>query len=171
MKRLFLLRHGEAPRKQGDTDRQRRLSVNGKKEAMSVGSYMISKSYKPEQTVSSDSPRTIETFELLNSVINSNRAIFTVDLYNVSGHQVLEIIEHSQDDTNNLMIVGHNPSITSVLDLLSAKATRDNLIKSRDYEVTGKLVVIDSDAENWSKISKANNKIVDVYFPNIELLD
>jgi phosphohistidine phosphatase len=168
VKRLFLLRHAEAPRKQGDTDRQRKLNGKGKKESISVGSYMFSRKYKPELTISSDSPRTIETVEIVNSVLKANKAIFTVDLYNASSHQVLEIIEHSLDDINNLMIVGHNPSITSVLDLLDAKATRDDLIKSRNYEFTGKLVVVDSDARCWNEISNANNNIVDVYFPIIE---
>lgn len=171
MKRLFLLRHGEAPRKQGESDKQRMLNSYGKKEALSVGSHMLSKKYMPDLVISSDAPRTVQTLEIVSAAVGTSKIIFTVDLYNVSGHQVLEVIEHSLNDINHLMIVGHNPSITSVLDLLAPKSTREGLIKSRNYEVTGKLVVIDSDAESWATISKANNKIVDVYFPEIESLD
>lgn len=166
MKRIFLLRHATAPRLEGQSDRERALNEKGKRESFEIGVYMNNNNYKPDLVLSSDSPRTTDTFNILNKLLTLKNIEFTNELYNVSSFEILEKIEGVDNSIESVMIVSHNPGVTSVQDIIGVKAALELMQRSKNYDVSGKLVVIDSECENWIEVSRSKNNIIDVFFPN-----
>ncbi len=167
MKRLFLLRHGHAPRGSNESDADRKLSNLGYAEAAEVGNFITKKNYNLELIKSSNSIRTRQTIGKLFEILPQKpKTIFTSELYNVSGHEILEIVKSSDSNIDNLMIVGHNPGITSVLDLIDPIASTDESLKARDYEVTCKLVVLKCFCTDWIELGSCKVEIDSIFFPS-----
>ncbi len=168
MKYLFLLRHGHAPRAMNESDADRKLSALGYKEAEQVGDFLNKKELKIELIKSSDSIRTKQTVAKLLEVYSSSvKTTFLRELYNVSSYEVLEEIKNTENSISSLMMVGHNPGITAILDLLNPTGTSEQVFMSRNYEITCKLVVIKIDIKKWNDIDFSPSKINAVFYPEL----
>jgi phosphohistidine phosphatase len=166
MKYLFLLRHGDAPRAQHESDSDRKLSTIGYREAEQVAEFIHKNNLNIDLIKSSDSIRTRQTVsKLLESYSQKPKTIFTRDLYNVSGYEILDLIKSTESSINNLMVVGHNPGITSILDLINPQGSSEDILKSRNYEVTCKLVIIACNISDWSELDITSCKFQSVFYP------
>lgn len=161
MLRLFLLRHAHAPRNGSQTDRERELDQQGFEEAGKVAIFL--KDYQIDKIIASDAPRVKQTLTKLTSV---SKPIFTPELYNANDSEVLEQIKKIQPAIYNLMVVGHNPGITSVIDLFNIEYedTRQYSL-THNFNVTAKLVIVTFDSENWNDVSRATAKIESLFYP------
>ncbi len=167
MKRLFLLRHANAPRGSNESDADRKLNDLGYKEAAELGNFLMHNNAILDLVKSSDSIRTRQTLGKIFEVIPKKpKTLFTHELYNVSGHEILETIKSSDQAITNLMIVGHNPGITSVLDLIDPSASADTTLKARNYEVTCKLVILKCFCTDWAEVGFCKTEIDNVFFPS-----
>ena len=161
MLRLFLLRHAHAPKAEGQTDRERELDQKGYEEAEIVSSFL--KDYKIDKVIASDAPRVKQT---LSKLVNIPKPTFTSELYNAENHEILSLLKKSQPSISNLMIVGHNPGITSVIDLFNVeyKDTRQYSL-THNFNVTAKLVIVNFHSDNWNDADHAVAKIENLFYP------
>lgn len=167
LKHLFLLRHGNAPRAANESDADRKLSQLGYKEAEQVADFLNISTNPIDLIKSSDSVRTRQTVsKLLENFSSKPKVEFTSGLYNVSGYEILEIIKSTSTEINNLMIVGHNPGITSILDLINPTGNSQDILRARDYEVTCKMVVVKLEQSDWETIDLKPSTIESVFYPN-----
>ncbi len=165
MKKLFLLRHGNAPRVHNESDSDRKLNELGYKEAAEVAEFLNANKWNIDLIKSSDSIRTRQTVSKLLEYAKT-KTTFSRELYNASGNEILEEIKNTSDSVLNLLVVGHNPGITSVLDLINPASSSDDAIGARNYEVTCKLVVVECDLDQWSNIDLSKCSIKNVFFPS-----
>lgn len=166
MNTLYLLRHGDAPHARGETDADRKLNSLGYSESEKVAKYLNAHQLQITHIVSSDSIRTRQTVgKILETYQYKPDITFTPKLYNASGHEILECINAQASKNNSLMIVGHNPGITSVIDLIHCSGDSESVIKSRNFEITCKLVKISFDSNDWRDLGISQAAIESVFFP------
>ena len=127
MKNLFLLRHAKSSWDNaalGDFDRP--LSKRGLSNAILLSIYIQKNSISFELVLSSPSERTQSTLDLvLSSFDPIPKTTFKESIYHASASSLSQLIKEQDDEINNLLIIGHNPS----LHILTETLTNESIVK------------------------------------------
>ena len=124
MKNLTIVRHAEsAPQDVQYLDKNRPLTKNGRNEALIMSQRIRDAEIKPLKILSSSATRAWETALIIAKTIKYNENLLTKDdrLYLADIYNLVCIIEEQNQDVNNLMIIGHNPGLIELINLLSIK--------------------------------------------------
>lgn len=157
MKRLILVRHGKSSWKENLPDDQRPLKKRGYKDAELVTKAFSATKEKSLTLWSSHAVRALTTAEIFKSKLNIPDKDFKVkkELYTFTGAQLLKTIHSCDDSIENLMVFGHNPAMTSVVNLLGDQEF-DNI------PTTG-LTVLEFETDSWKNLK--DGKTILYLFP------
>jgi phosphohistidine phosphatase len=124
MKHLILMRHASAG--PAADDRERPLSAAGQREALSVGGALgalATYGFRPDQALVSPARRARETLAGVRTGLRSLAAAETDEaLYLASARQLLARLQRIPDETAQLLLVGHNPGLSELAQLLAGRA-------------------------------------------------
>lgn len=157
MKRLILVRHGKSSWEQRLPDHERPLKERAYKDAEVVfRTYNMSQN-KPDVIWSSDAVRALETAKIFKNKLQIEDSDFFVKsrLYTFSKPDLKFQIESCDDSVNVLMVFGHNPAITELVNSLGD-------IYFENIPTTG-LVILDFEVNTWKVLKKG--KIILHLFP------
>jgi phosphohistidine phosphatase len=117
MKTLTLLRHAKSS--WDDTsvdDADRPLNGRGERDAPAMGARILAAGVRPALIVSSPANRAWTTAKIVAEALNYPREFLERDssLYLASLNRLLDIVVAQDEKINNLMLVGHNPGLTSL---------------------------------------------------------
>lgn len=153
MKRLMLMRHGDAPNvKEGD--RFRILSEKGMKQSREAGAFLVRTTIVPDLIYVSPVERTMKTLECLAAAFKKTPLTeMQIGLYAASKERILSIIEKCPADINNLLVIGHNPGISELLRFLPiVKDAYHNQLKQYVFPEGG-LVSLLYEIDDWGLVS------------------
>ncbi|HAA76960.1 TPA: phosphohistidine phosphatase [Candidatus Latescibacteria bacterium] len=122
MKRLILARHAKSSWGElGLADYDRSLNKRGKRDAPQMGKRMKALGVSPDLIVSSPAKRAIKTAGKLADEMGYDRdAIVTNEiLYGAHPEDTFAIAQAADDGIDTLMIVGHNPTTTDLINELT----------------------------------------------------
>lgn len=155
MKNLFLVRHAQAVENTGrSTDLYRNLTPQGFRDATKIGRKIFEMDIQPDMIFSSHAERARSTAELIAEQIkfDAQKIEYTEDLYEASARTLFALIKNLNDEWNNILIIGHNPSITYFSEYIT------------HYEIgvvsPAGLVHIRFEVGQWDLISEDNGKFV-----------
>jgi phosphohistidine phosphatase len=112
MRRLILMRHGEAENVlAGIDDRKRRLTAAGQAAAARCGQEIRSLGFSPEIILCSDAERAVAT---MHAVVRSAGLVgvatkIHADLYLADDHYVIQACGDEDDAMETILMIGHNP--------------------------------------------------------------
>lgn len=152
MKQLIILRHGKPePTSWNDDDFSRKLTDFGKNSLLGTAKYFQQQNCNIDTILTSDAVRAMETTEIIAKQlkIREDRIIVNDRLYLASKYTILKHIEKLNDESQVVLLVGHNPGIT---DLINQFAVR------LDYLPTSSAVCFSIDADSWLEIRTAIKK-------------
>ena len=117
MKRLILVRHAKSSLNQPlVSDHERILNQTGISEAKLIGQYLSNNKYTPCHIISSTATRTLETANSIIEQLKFKNKIETQSLiYTDSILNILNLINNIDDQYQCVMLVGHNPTITQLI--------------------------------------------------------
>lgn len=119
MKTLFLLRHAKSSWKNPSlSDYDRPLNKRGKNDALLIAKLLKRKGINIDFIISSGAKRAIETAFFFAGELNLQPKVLE-DLYLASSRTIIRIIDDVDDKTNSILIVGHNPGITDLVNQIS----------------------------------------------------
>jgi len=125
MNELILLRHAHALNAAaGETDSDRHLSPIGEAEAEGAGVWLKSHRSKPTRVLCSPSQRTRETLERVLAQIGYSDARFEPRIYDATPGTLFDLLDEHRD-TDQLLLVGHNPGIETLVALLATGQSGD----------------------------------------------
>lgn len=109
--------------------------------------------------LSSPASRAYSTAEYYAQELLASRDKLRIDdaIYLASQNDLFEIISEVPDDISRLMVVGHNPGMTSFASLLSQQYI-DNI-------PTCGVAVIDFEIDSWSQIKNTSGKMMYFEYP------
>ena len=123
---LYIMRHAKSDWSGPQTsDFERPINGRGRRNSVRVGQWMSDNNYIPQKIISSPATRAKETIELVIEQItkfNREDLIFQDDLYLAGFTQLIEIINTHQNDTQSLMLIGHNPGIENLVNYLCSQS-------------------------------------------------
>jgi phosphohistidine phosphatase len=122
MKKLIIVRHAKSEWKAGVSDFDRPLNESGVRVAPKMGQALIDLGVEPDYVVCSPSKRTNQTATLLlNGIYDLKTINYQELIYNASFFELLQLINNDiPDNVNTLLIVGHNPGVSELIEYLSS---------------------------------------------------
>jgi phosphohistidine phosphatase len=122
MRRLIFFRHGKSDWSAGaSSDHERPINDRGRRAAHTMGRFLAISGQVPDRVVCSSALRTRETLEVAIDAGGWDVDVEVLDeLYLAETARVLEIIRRETDATKSLLVVGHEPTSSEMVRLLSA---------------------------------------------------
>jgi len=160
MKTIYFLRHAKSSWKDAElSDIDRPLNKRGRENAPLIGRLMRKLKVKPQLIISSPSKRTMTTALIVADKIGYQEKNIKIDmdLYGANVAQVVQLIHHLDDTLKNVMLVGHNPSFTLIVDYFTGKPI-DNL-------PTSGFVQINFDVKSWRDVKAKNGEMILFEYP------
>tara|TARA_B100001105_G_C21957590_1_gene259285 strand:- start:5 stop:493 length:489 start_codon:yes stop_codon:yes gene_type:complete len=151
MKNLTIVRHAESSLQDEQyLDKNRPLTKNGRNDALLISQRIRDAGIKPSKILSSSATRAWETALIIAKTIQYSKNLLIKDdrLYLADIHNLVRIIEEQNKDVNNLMIIGHNPGLIELINLLSIK-------KIANLSTSG-TVSLNINTDDWSLITLTN---------------
>jgi phosphohistidine phosphatase len=120
---LYVLRHGEARPGIGVRgDFLRELTTDGRKQITRLAQYLKSKDFKVDLILVSPAKRTQQSLDILTSTLAIKNIQETHDeIFDAEPQKLLDIINNIKQPINNLLLVGHNPGISSLVSFVSGQ--------------------------------------------------
>lgn len=145
MKTLTLLRHAKSSwDESGLSDRDRPLNARGDRDAPVMGRRIMESPVRPSLILTSKAVRAWSTAKIIAREISYPREFLQGDerLYLASVRQILAVLGEQDNGFNSVMIVGHNPGLTDLANLLVPNLT-PNL-------PTCGVVAVNIDSDDWN---------------------
>ena len=155
MKYLLLVRHAESSLNYTNIkDFDRLLNESGILESKLMGQELVERKFTPDYIMSSGASRALETAKILSNKINYdlNEIEINNNIYHGSYENVLEIIKNLSDKYEKLMIVGHNPTMHFLSQILTGE-------KNEGFS-TCSMCYIKFDIENWILIDSGKKQFL-----------
>lgn len=148
MKVLFLVRHGQSSWDDAKlSDRDRPLTDKGKRDAVNVGKRLAESELAVDMLFSSPAKRALATAETIARKLDFKRKKIVLDeqIYTGQVDDLLQVIRAVGDEHKRVMLVGHNPALSELLQCLAGKSTS---------MPTCSVAELRFDTKSWSKIGK-----------------
>ncbi len=153
MKTVFLLRHGEAQDDDYDSDYHRKLTERGKLRTSILADHLKTKKNNFDLIISSGAPRAKASAEIFAShyEYDDDRLIINDLIYNdPTDSDLIQLLWNTDENIKSLLIVGHNPSISSFAEHLTG-LTRINMKKTS-------IIKLQFDNDSWESITPGSGK-------------
>ena len=160
MKQLYLLRHGKSSWDQPRLDDfERPLNKRGHRDAPVMGKVMAGLKLMPDLIITSPAVRAAFNARIVAAEIGFPESKLQYDnrVYEASVNMLLKILCAVDQHVNTLLLVGHNPGLTDLVDYLSDK-------KIENLQTTG-LYGMELGVDNWPDVSEGSGKYILYDFP------
>jgi phosphohistidine phosphatase len=158
MKTLILVRHAKSSWKKPLPDHLRPLNKRGKRDVPMMGKRLAKREIEPDAIISSPATRALATAETIAQEIGYPRDEIRVDerLYGASAFELLEIIQELDDHLDCVMLFGHNPGLTDLVNDLGCDV---------DNVPTCGVVELEFDIDFWATVGDIDPTHVDFDYP------
>ncbi|MDT0444801.1 SixA phosphatase family protein [Streptomyces johnsoniae] len=165
-RRIILLRHAKADWPQV-SDHDRPLAERGRKDAPVAGRWLAGAGVHPELTLCSTAVRARETWKLCAAELPERpRTVYDERLYEASLGELIAVINETDDQVTDLMLVGHNPSIHALADALAGESEGDTRPRmNRGGFPTAALAVLSLNGD-WKSAEHGAARLVAYWTPH-----
>jgi phosphohistidine phosphatase len=155
MKRLFVIRHAKSDWSDATlTDKQRVLNARGLREAPIMAASLTKDYPIIDHIVASSAVRTQQTAHYVAHAygISDDQIELSDDIYEAPYEQLLKVVNSCSNEVNNLVLVGHMPGVTLLVNSLAD----ENLTTSP----TSSVAVIDFPfISSWEEVSNGTGRL------------
>ncbi len=159
MKTLLILRHAKSSwRESGLADHDRPLNKRGKRDAPRIGRLLRQEELVPDLIISSTAERAQKTAMLAAEESGFGGELrLERELYAAEPEAYLDVLQSLPEAFGRVMVVGHNPGLEGLLELLTGDWQR---------LPTAALAQIDLNLDGWQDLSEdTQGKLVNLWLP------
>jgi phosphohistidine phosphatase len=159
MKLVLILRHAKSSWKDtGISDHSRPLNQRGKKAAPLMGQLLFQEDLVPDVILSSTARRAKDTAGLVADASGFDGEVHYLEsFYHAESSDYLDALSSLPSDINTAMIVGHNPGLEMLLEMLTGQDER---------LPTAALALIQLPIQLWSQLTdEAEGELLDLWLP------
>jgi len=160
MKNLVLVRHAKSSWDNPEwSDFDRPLNKRGLRDAPFLADILVKKGFVPDLIISSTAKRAKETVHFFSGALKYDikRIEFELGIYERGTKFIINKLSNLESQINNVLLVGHNPDITSLATFFSGDFF-DNI-------PTCGMVSIKFNFNEWENITSVNGELVFSEFP------
>ena len=155
MKYLTLLRHAKSSWEEtGRVDIERPLNKRGKHDAPLMGKVIAEKVQQPDRILCSPAKRARKTAKLVAEAMSfpKKRIDIVEEIYNADVDALLTVLYGLENEIQRVMLIGHNPSITGLLNYLAPSGI-DNM-------PTCGTAYIELPVESWNSLTRGSGSVI-----------
>lgn len=159
---LFLVRHAKSSWKDASlADMDRPLNKRGRRDAPRMADWLVSQGDGPELVLSSPAKRALTTARVLAQALEQAPEDIEVekDLYFTGTHGMLRTLERVDDRFQRVMMVGHNPVMTRLLNQLAGTDVWNM--------PTCAIAAIGFDMDSWGLVDSTNGELLAYQTPKL----
>jgi phosphohistidine phosphatase len=166
MSELYLLRHAKAvPQSAGMRDADRPLEPRGREGALAVAKWLKHQKIVPQLVLCSPATRTRQTCELIADAFARRPAVeYEAGLYLAGADRLLDYIRAVPDTVERVMMIGHNPGLHELAQMLSDTNTGPLADRLAANLATAGLVRYEVTTE-WSGLRRRAARLVSLVTP------
>lgn len=129
-----------------------KLSEHGIEQAHEMGERLHQMNIQPDLIVASPANRTRTTAEIMAQELKYTKTImYNEVLYQAFLNELIETISYTFDTVNELLLIGHNPSLTALVLTLAGH---------KEEVKPGSVLKIEFHTNSWINIAKENAKLI-----------
>ncbi len=158
MKTLLLARHAKSDWNQpGYSDFNRPLNPRGVMD-VPVMAKRIKNIISVEHIISSDAARALATATEYKNILTPDQSVIeNHQLYNAALYDIADVVNHVPDQFSTVMIVGHNPGMTEIVNYYAANSINDM--------PTCSVAVIEFSDVEWENVTQNSGKLISFECP------
>jgi phosphohistidine phosphatase len=159
-KSLYIFRHGKSTWSiDGVDDADRPLKKRGISGVYSTANKIKTLGDKPDLIITSPAIRALHSSVIVSGVLGYpiEEIKLNSEMYLAEEVEILRLIHGINNDVNSLMIFGHNPGFTFLVNMIS-DLNIDNLVTSACVKLCYK-------TKDWQKIAKKELSSVELFLP------
>lgn len=160
MKTLLIMRHAKSSwEEEGLRDRERPLNKRGRRDAPAMGVLLRERNFRVDCIISSPAVRALSTAEAVAEELQYGKDGIEQDarLYGASSAQMLMVIHSWESRWNTVLMVGHNPGLTHLVNQLTGMGVEN--------VPTAGIVTIRYAVEQWCDIGEVKGQIHSFEYP------
>jgi len=125
-----------------------------------MGERLAARKFRPSLIISSSAVRARRTAKLVAAALNYPDEFLQIEkeLYLATARKILELVCAQPDNFGDLLLIGHNPGLTELVNQLLPALNMDNL-------PTSGIVAMDFKTTEWSQISEIDAELVFYDYP------
>ncbi|MYW66648.1 histidine phosphatase family protein [Streptomyces sp. SID8379] len=128
-RRIVLFRHAKADWPQV-SDHERPLAERGRRDAPVAGRRLADSGIPIDLALCSTAARTRETWKLaVAELAERPRTVYEERVYEASPGELIAVLNETPDDVNNLVLIGHNPGVHGLVEVLAGGAEGDARVR------------------------------------------
>ena len=152
MKTLYLMRHAKSSWSFDDlSDEQRPLNDRGRDDAPRMGQALAARNIRLDLLLASTAVRSLTTAALVAKEIDYPHEQIEVrpEIYHAEPKTLLRVVRDSPDAAQSVLLVGHNPGISELANLLSPNHLSEEM-------TTSAIVCLHFQTERWADVDTQN---------------
>lgn len=159
-KTLVFMRHANAGwQDSGASDFERALTHRGARNAPMMGERIVLLGIRPELIVSSPATRAAETAAAVANAMNipPEKIRLESSAYAATSGELLDIIHAFSEEADCIMLVGHNPGITELANIMAGEDIGN--------VPTCGVVILDTGATRWRDVASKPASLLEFDYP------
>lgn len=166
VRRIVLLRHAKADWPDV-ADHDRPLAERGRQDALTAGRWLAGTGVTPELTLCSTAVRARDTWKLCASELPRRpRTHYESRLYEATPGGVIAVLNEVADAVRDVLVVGHNPTLHGLADVLAGTAEGDalNRLHSTGFPTAAQAVL--TLTGDWKSVEPGVARLVTFWTPH-----
>ncbi|MFF4213832.1 SixA phosphatase family protein [Streptomyces sp. NPDC001796] len=165
-RRIVLFRHAKADWPQVP-DHERPLADRGRQDAAAAGLKLAETGIPFDLALCSTAVRTRETWKLaVQELPHRPKTVYEERLYEASPGELIAVLNETADDVRNVVLIGHNPGIQGLADVLSGATEGDARERmSRRGFPAAAFAVLSFDG-SWKALEPGTATLLDYWAPS-----
>lgn len=157
---LVLVRHAKSGWDNANlADHDRPLNERGERDAPAMAKRFASRGPRPDRIITSTAVRALTTAQEFRTALRLDGGAFVVtrEIYEAGERELMELVRSLDDELRCVMVVGHNPTLTYVANVLASEPVGDL--------PTCSVVTLTLKSADWSDAKAGAFELVDFDFP------
>ncbi|MCL6735365.1 SixA phosphatase family protein [Streptomyces neyagawaensis] len=164
-RRIVLFRHAKADWPQV-SDHERPLADRGRMDAAVAGRKLADSGISFDLALCSTAVRTRETWKLaVHELPERPKTVYEERIYEASPGDLIALLNETPDDAQTVLLVGHNPGVHALAEILAGKAEGDarERMSRRDFPAAAYAVI--TFEGSWKSLEPGVGTLVDYWAP------
>ncbi|MEU6366002.1 histidine phosphatase family protein [Streptomyces sp. NPDC046931] len=165
-RRIVLFRHAKADWPQV-ADHERPLADRGRKDAAVAGRKLADTGIPFDLALCSTATRARETWKIaVQELPHRPKTVYEERIYDASPGELITVLNESPEDAQNVALIGHNPGIQGLAEVLSGEAEAEARERmSRRGFPAAAFVVLSFDG-SWKSLEPGTATLLDYWAPS-----